>query len=188
MVVKAIKDASVKGHLKLGIDTGEGLSWFLVSEGQYESIDSPLIGDELSEDSFRTVLHFEEYNRAKRRALNILAFGDNSSRELLMKLSRAGISRPIAEKVRDEMIRLGYIDEERQLLRLVENEATLRLVGPKKIIAKLVSKGYAPEKIKSAMHTLELEGRIDFQEIRAKLTEEIESDEEKRKLLYKKAR
>jgi len=185
MIIKAIKEANVKGYLKLGIDTGEGISWFLISKGQYESIPVQNVGDELDEDSFRTVLHFEEYNRAKKKALNILAFGDNSVRELKLKLSRAGISRAICENVTDEMIRLGYINEERQLLRIIEKEVNLNLHGARKILAKLVPKGYSAEKIKSAIRTLELEGKIDLQQTRKKLILGVESEEERRKLLYK---
>ena len=186
MIIKAIKNANVKGYLKLGIDTGEGLAWLLVSEGQYNGLGAPAVNQEIDEDVFRLLSAFEEYNRAKKKALNILAFGDNSKKALITKLSRAGISRAVAERVLAELEERGYINEERQLLRIIENEVNLNLHGARKIIARLYPKGYSVQQIKSAIHTLEREGKIDFLKTKEKLLDGVADEEEKRKILYKK--
>ena len=186
MFIKAIKTANVKGYLKLLVDTGEGHVWFLLSESQYDALGRPAPCDEISDEDFRVITSGDEYNRAKKKALNILAFGDNSVRELIQKLSRAGISRAVSCAVTEEMIKLGYIDEERQLMRLVENEANVKLSGSKKIFAQLAKKGYAPEKIKSTIRRLEIEGIINFEENKKKLLAGIADEEERRKILYKK--
>lgn len=184
MLLKTIKTANVKGYLKLEIDTGEGREWFLLSEGQYDALGRPAPCEEISEEDFQALLSGDEYNRAKKKALNILSFGDNSCRELMMKLSRAKISRRTAEAVTQEMVSFGYVNEERQLFRLIENEAA-KLCGPKKIVSKLTAKGYAPEKVKSTLRRLEIEGKIDFSEAKKKLLENVPDEEDRRKILYK---
>ena len=185
MIVKSIKKANVKGYLKLEIDTGEGVEWFLLSDGQYDALGRPTPCEEISDEDFRIASDGDEYNRAKKKALNILSFGDNSERELLAKLSRAGFSRTVRDRVLSEMKALGYVDEERQLTRLIEALANEKLSGPKKILASLVGKGYAPEKVKSVMRRLEIEKKIDFTASKEKLLRGIEDSDERRKILYK---
>ncbi len=185
MFIKSIKNANVKGYLKLEIDTGTGIEWLLLSDAQYDALGRPTPCEELSEEDFRAAENGDEYNRAKKKALNILSFGDNSERGLSLKLSRAGFSRHTRELVVSEMKSLGYIDEERQLMRIIENEASAKLRGPKKIFSSLVGKGYAPEKIKATMRRLEIEKIIDFEETKKKLTSNVADTEERRKILYK---
>jgi SOS response regulatory protein OraA/RecX len=186
MFIKSIKQANVKGYLKLEIDTGEGKEWLLLSDGQYDALGRPTPCEEISEEDFRIAQNGDEYNKAKKKALNILSFGDNSERELLTKLSRAGFSREVRERVLSEMKSLSYIDEERQLKRLIESEALSKLQGPKKIVARLSAKGYAPDKVKAIMRRLEIEKIIDFTEIKEKLLAGVDDSEERRKILFKK--
>ena len=185
MFIKTVKNSNVKGYLKLEIDTGEGIEWYLLSEGQYDALGRPTPCEEISDEDFRALSDNDEYNRAKKKALNILSFGDNSERELLSKLSRAGFSRATREMILSEMKALGYVDEERQLTRLVEALANEKLSGPKKILSSLVGKGYAPEKVKSVMRRLEIEKKIDFTATKEKLLRGIEDSDERRKILYK---
>ena len=185
MKIKSIKTSNVKGYLKLLVDTGDGDLCFVLSSSQYEALGSPASSCEISEDDFRILSKSDEYNRAKKRALNILAFGDNSERELILKLKRAKISHGVAEKIVAEMKQLGYINEERQLLRLVECEANTKHHGAKKIVARLVPKGYSTEKIKSAIRELEHCGKIDFAETKRKLLDGVFDEAERRKILYK---
>ena len=185
MFIKTIKNSNVKGYLKLEIDTGEGERCFVLSDGQYDALGRLAPCDEISEEDFSLISSGDEYNRAKKKALNILSFGDNSERELLLKLSRGGFSRSVRETVLSEMKNLGYINEERQLMRLVETEATSKLHGPKKITARLSAKGYHADKIKEIMRRLEIERIIDFSEIKQKLIADVSDEEQRRKILYK---
>ena len=185
MYIKSIKSANVKGYLKLEIDTGAGIEWLLLSDAQYDALGRPSPCEEISDEDFRAASDGDEYNRAKKKALNILSFGDNSERGLMAKLARASFSRHIRELVVSEMKALGYVDEERQLARSIEILANSKLYGPKKIFSSLASKGYSAEKIKAVMRRLEIEKNIDFKESKEKLTAEISDCEEKRKVLYK---
>ena len=99
---------------------------------------------------------------------------------------RSGISRRCAEAVVLEMQGLGYVNEERQILRLIISEANERLHGPKKILSRLLSKGYSPEKIKAAIRRLEIEGQISFERNKKNLLATVTDADEARKLLYKK--
>ena len=187
MRLKRIKDSNAKGYLILTFSCEGADESFCVSESQYASIGSPLIGDEISEDSYRALCALDERNRAKRRALSILSFGDNSRAALIMKLRRAGFSRSVSESVADEMVSLGYIDEVRQLKRLIREEVISRLSGPRKYTARLYSKGYPVSLIKEVSAELIRSGEIDLSVARARLTEKYSpgSEEEERALLYK---
>ena len=93
-----------------------------------------------------------------------------------------------AEVVR-EMVSLGYIDEQRQLSRLITEEANRKLLGPRKIVPKLISKGYSMSDIREALAGLVDTGEVDFDKNRELLLEKhlglTEDSEEMRKLLFK---
>ena len=87
------------------------------------------------------------------------------------------------------MLSQGYMDEARQIRRLVINEANNSLCGPRKILAKLMAKGYSGSAINSVMDELLASGEIDFsrsaEKLIAKKLTRGAADEEKKKLLYK---
>ena len=126
-----------------------------------------------------------EYAKAIKKSLGILSFGDNSRIQLITKLKRAGISHSTASLAADEMVKLGYINESRQIERLIEREVNLKLLGPMKLIPKLSAKGYSPVSIKESISRLQEDGVIDFEAVKKKLTEGLPPDEGQ-KALYKK--
>ena len=87
------------------------------------------------------------------------------------------------------MIGLGYINETRQLERLIENEANVKLLGRRKIFEKLISKGYKKGEIELVLEELISQGIVDFEKSGQKLIEKkihaAASEEEIRSLLYK---
>ncbi len=185
MKLKTIKASNAKGYLILGFDTDKGYTRYTVSEKEYSHIGSPLIGDELSSDMCELLLNFAEYNRAKKKALGILAFGDNSRYALVGKLVRSGIKMSLAKNIAEEMLELGYIDEERQLCRLIEREINSNKFGPGKFIPKLRARGYSDSMIRSVLDELSDKGTVSLSKTKKELCAGIESDEEKRKILYK---
>lgn len=180
-----IKDSKL---LLLGIvEEGESAT-YTVNSDTYESIGSLTSGDFVDETSLETIKYNDEYIRAKKKALSILAFADNNRRNLLMKLQRAGYSREIAETVCEEMVALGYINELRQLEIVILNEANGKLRGPMKIIASLSAKGYNSRDIREAMNNLIESGEVDFERNKELLLEKkmtSDDEEEKKKILYK---
>ena len=88
-----------------------------------------------------------------------------------------------------EMKALGYIEDFRQLLSIIERLVNIQNIGPLKIIPKLIAKGYKKEKIEAAIDSLLCDGVIDFeaakeQLIKRKLSDGIDG-EAKQQLLYK---
>ncbi len=188
MTVAYIKDAE-RGYLRIGVSDGDEKSSFVLSEREYREIGEVRPRDEISEEIFEFLSRCDMRYKARLRAFRILSYGDNSKRMLARKLYSAGVRRDIIDEVIEEMLSLGYIDAERQISRLVINEVALHCHGPRKIIPKLIAKGYDKCEVEKVISALIQSGEIDFGAAREKLLSsrlpEGASDEEKKKLLYK---
>ena len=182
-----IRETKEKEILSLGISEGEEISRYVLDSTFVTRMGLSL--GEIDGDEYSQIRERDLYIRGKRKALSLLAFADNSKRRLLVKLLRFGLDRSTAERIVDEMASLGYINEDDQISRLVERLANGQLIGPKKIIARLVAKGYRPDAVRHAMRALTESGEVDFSENKRILLEKhsvVEGDtEEENKLLYK---
>ena len=182
-----IKETKEKGILSLGIFEGEEISRYALDSAFIEK--AGLSMGEIDADSYSAIKARDLYIRGKRKALSLLSFADNSKRNLLVKLLRFGLDRQTAEKIVDEMEELGYVNEDGQISRLVERLANGQLIGPKKIVAKLVAKGYHPDAIRRVIRSLAESGEVDFSENKRLLLERYSIDEgdteEENKVLYK---
>lgn len=185
--LKAIREIGDKGLLSLAIG-GEESANYTVCSRVYLEIGSPSVGDILTDEEIYTIREYDEYYRAKKKALAILAYADNNRRNLSMKLSKAGFGRDLTDRVVSEMVELGYIDERRQLERLITVEANGKLRGPLRVIPSLVNKGYSSSDVRAVMHTLMESGEVDFRKnAKALLDKKLPTadPEEKKKFLYK---
>ena len=187
MKVIYIRDSSSRGYLRIGLSDGEKKLEYTVSEKQYRELGSPLTGDEYSD--LEALCECDMRYRAKLYALRILSFGDNSELALKRKLIARSISPKIAAQTAAEMVGLGYVDEHRQLERLIESETNQRLIGREKLFPKLISKGFSRDKIESVLDELISHGIVDFEKNKRILIEKklgpSASEEEVRVLLYK---
>ena len=186
LYIKEIKDTHL---LRLGISEGEETSSYTVSARLYSEIGSPMRREKISDEALVDIKHEDEYIRAKKKALSYLSFADNNERSLRMKLAGKGYSREICAEVAREMVGLGYIDEQRQLNRLILTEANGKLYGRNKIVPKLMAKGYSSSDINSVLAELIESGEVDFKKnarllVEKKLAPDADI-EEKKKLLYK---
>ena len=182
--VREIKDT---GLLSLGIG-GEESATYTVNLKTFGEIGTPSVGDILSDEQISVLREADELYRARKKALSLLAFADNNRRNLSIKLARAGFSRRVCDDVCDEMVERGYIDEKRQLERMILVEANTKLRGPERIIPALVAKGYSLADVKAVMRELVDSGVIDFRKNAKTLINKKLPDadiEEKRKFLYK---
>lgn len=184
--VRKIKDTPL---LRLGIvEEGEKLA-YTVSERLYSELSGLAVGEEIDEYTLDKIRGEDEYYNAKKKALSLLAYADNNEKTLVRKLLTKGISRSVAEDVAREMVSLGYINEERQLERIILNEANRNFSGPEKIFRKLAAKGYSISKIKEVIRDLLDNGEIDFSKNASALIERKigpdSSAEEKKKLLFR---
>jgi SOS response regulatory protein OraA/RecX len=184
--IRDIKDTSL---LLLGI-VGEGESAdYTVNSSLYAEIGSPAVGDEIDSASLSAIKHADEHYRAKKKALSILAYADNNQKNLKAKLIRAGFSCEISDRVCEEMVSYGYINENNQLERLIMIEANQKLRGPLRIVPALVNKGYSSSDVRRVLNRLVDEGEINFKENSRRLAEKKLPDdfdeEDLKKLLYK---
>ena len=184
-----IRGTKEKNLLLLGIAEEGETARYTVSEAVYRSIGSPLRGDSITPEALTDIRDFDEGYRARKYTLSLLALADNNERGLAQKLVRRGFPRERATEVACEMVSLGYIDEERQLERLILAEACGKLSGPSKIIPKLLSKGYQSSLVRATLSSLCERGEIDFKKNAKALLEKLGAAdlprEEKKKILYK---
>lgn len=184
-----IKKQEKSNLLLLGV-TEEGESArYTVTVSLYTAIGCPLRGADLDEYEMSEIKYADEQHRARKKALSLLALADNNEYNLKVKLIRYGIRREIADETVEEMVGLGYVNEKRQLERLILSEANDRLFGKRKIMARLVSKGYSSGDIRATLLELIERGDVDFSLNRERLIEKrlgsAENTEEVKKLLYK---
>ena len=183
-----IKESKTKGYLVIGIKDADEKKPLTVSAAAYAEVGSYAVGDEISPEALDALAKENQRFLALRKALYLLSFSDNSERNLRYKLMRAGFSRDVVDFAISEVLRLGYINEARQLERLIVNEANSKLYGPMKILSRLVGKGYSPSDVRTAIEALRDSGEVDFDLNRAKLLEKLPdgcTDEDMYKLLYK---
>ena len=187
--LRFVRDAKDSHLLLLGIvEEGES-AHYTVNLSTLRAIGTPSAGDELDEGQMSAIRYTDQLLRAKKKALSILAYADNNRKTLAMKLSRAGFSREIVDAVCREMVESGYINERRQLERLILDEANRKLRGPLRIIPGLVTKGYSSSDVREVLSSLVDSGEIDFNANARLLLEKKlpdQADEEKaKKILYK---
>lgn len=184
-----VRDAKETNLLLLGISEEGESARYTVNLSTYREIGAPSAGDELDGEQLAAIKYTDELLRAKKKALNILAFADNNRRTLTMKLHRAGFGREITEAVVAEMVEREYINESRQLERLILNEANVKLRGPGRIIPTLAAKGFSSSDVREALASLEESGEIDFSKNARLLLEKKLPDnadeEEVKKILFK---
>ena len=184
MTVSYIRPSNTKGYLRVGISGENGEFSLTVSEREYSDAGALLSGDSFNEEAILALRTADERYRAKAKALRVLSYGDNSEGMLMRKLLCAGISRAVAHEVVCEMVSRGYINSRRQLEKLVLCEVNFKNAGPKKLIPKLVAKGYKKSEVEEVISELEARGEIDFDAARERLLQGV-GDDEVKKILYK---
>ena len=160
---------------------------YVISEGTYREIGCPLSGENISEDSLAKISEQDCERRAMAKALTVLAYADNSEARLYTKLRAAGFSQRVANLTKEECIRLGYIDERRQIERIITRSYEEHL-GPYKIMYKLCSLGYARSNASLILREMQNDGRIDFKAASVQLVSSLPEDatlSDKQKLLKK---
>ena len=182
------RPATDKSRVVLGVGDGDGVKRYSVEKSLFESL---LLsrGEEVSETVLCEIIDSNNLYRARKKALSQLSISDSSERALVLKLRRAGYSREVAERVGREMVSYGYIDEVRQLTRLVLREANENLRARAAIVPRLAAKGYSAAAICRVLDSLIESGEIspeeNAQRLREKMLPESASEEEVKKLMYK---
>lgn len=100
-------------------------------------------------------------------ALRMLAYGDNSSADLLRKLRLKKHSKAAAEYAVSAVMEQGYINDRALLCERILALANEKWHGRRKILSELTAKGYKREEILDALS--ECEREIDFELNKARL-------------------
>ena len=181
-----VKEARDKGYVSVGVKDGDDVCYYTVSKIEYSELGSPTRHEQIDEDTVSLLCASDERFRARKKALSILSYADNSERMLALKLSRQGFSQGAVLGAVKECVMLGYVDEMRQLTRLIPLLAA-KLHGPRYIKHALMKKGYSSSDISSCIDTLVFSGEIDFKENLSRLFERYQpSDDEERRALARK--
>ena len=147
------------------------------------------VGEELDAEAYAILKAASDRRASLLCALNTLSYGDKSRRELYRKLLQKGFDREMAEDATREAVRLGYIDEERQLRHILPRLANEKLHGARRILPELVNKGYQSGQIRAVLSALIDEGEIDFQKNFERLLQKTHTDphdlDARRKLAYR---
>ena len=143
-----------------------------VTPEDYERLDCPVTGCELSEYECKILFRSTHEKDALSSAYRILAHCDNNAASLKRKLIDRGFGEEIAEKTVEKMVSLGYINEHDQLLRFVLRLANQNLYGERKIYPYLISRGYKKEDIEDAISELTDQNELDFENVKERLLSE----------------
>ncbi len=104
---------------------------------------------EISSDTFDELEGAEKKCKAYLRALNIISFGANTSRGLMIKLRRRGIDEESARMAVGILCEKGYLNEQEDLSREIER-CIRKKWGRGRIMAHLRAKGYEDEVLSEA--------------------------------------
>ncbi len=157
-----VKPDVKRKKLQIGIGDEYNVIAYTISEDTYNSLNCPARGSEIGERTLADVRFEDEVYRATRKAIGSLTVIDKSKYELKAKLLSAGFSGDAADVVVEKCVRCGYLDEKRQIERLVEREANYKLRGRYHIRRRLAGKGYSVSDVDRAIAMLTERGDIDF--------------------------
>lgn len=185
--IEYARAGAAKGRITLGISVEGEARAYSVLESVYFSIGAPPRGAELTPREHARLQRDDGEYRAMKKAVTLLAVSDKSAATLRQKLLLAGFDREIADTAVEACVSRGYLDEGRQLDRLVVKEANFSLRGRAYVKRKLLSKGYRGGDIDAAIDRMVADGEIDFRANFLRLAEKkgATDSEARRALKYK---
>lgn len=152
--------------------------------------DSQLINEnekEISEKEFLYLKTLDEYTRAIVKGISLLSYSQSTKKGLALKLIKYGFSKQACEYAAIYLSKKGYINETLQAELLIDNLASKKLYGEKRIKKDLFSKGFSEKIINETIAN----SNIDFDEICAKRInktckiEDLDDNKERQKIFSK---
>lgn len=185
ITVRAVRKRTAPVRVILDIVRDGETHTFLINETTYLSFGEPRSGDALDEAAFEEIRFADERGRAVRCAVTILSYADNSKELLRKKLFHRGFSPEATEDAVREVVRLGYLSEQKQISSLVEGLCNVKLLGVRRMTGYLMSRGYARENIEEVYREFVEDGTIDPEEnFRKLLSRHHVSPDDKAKIRY----
>ena len=189
--IKAFTAVSNGNLIEVAVEMTQGehseKRFFKVLSSDFNSM--RLSKGEISPELFDELERAEKRGEAYLRALNIVSFGANTAKGLIIKLRRRGIDEEAAREAVNMLLEKGYLNEEKDLNREIER-CIRKKWGRNRIVAHLHSKGYEDEVISEADDAF---SEVDFPvlclELLCDKCDEIPKDpKEKQKLIASLAR
>lgn len=112
--------------------------------------------DVFYEKEFQEIKNYQEYINGKRIALNSNVYKNKSKKQILFKLQEKGISKEVSEKIIEEMVEKGQIDENDTIKRFVKDAINLKFSSKKFLHLELIKKGFERDDVESILNGLEL--------------------------------
>lgn len=112
---------------------------FLISYELFTSLDLSL-EEEVASETYKKILSEDEYNRAKKYALDQLSYSQKSSYDLTKKLKKKGFSQEAIERVLAFLENYSYLDDEAYVKAYINDKFTLSKWSKKKIAYSLRGK------------------------------------------------
>jgi len=91
---------------------------------------------------YKDIILSEECTRARKTAVNILSFSDNTELRLREKLAAKGYSREAADDAVEYVICRGWLDEQKQAESVLRYLAEVKLFGRRRILQELRKRGF----------------------------------------------
>lgn len=91
---------------------------------------------------YEDIIPSEECKRARKTAINILSYSDNSELRLREKLTAKGFSREAADNAVEYVISRGWLDEQKQAESALRYLAEVKLFGRRRILQELRKRGF----------------------------------------------
>ncbi len=142
-----------------------------ISRGTYESHGAPAVGTYLDDEILASLRHASALRETLGAALRILEYGDTTRAKLREKLQMRGFKDDCINATIAEVIRRGYINEERTAARQVVLCAK-KGWGRRKIYAYLISHGIPGDIAATALDNATHSGEVDFFALRRAFIEE----------------
>ena len=112
------------------------------------------VGTEITDEELHGLLAASDANRAKEKALYLIAHRDHSKKELVDKIRRTA-SREAAEKAADRMEEIGLIDDRDYARRYAAELFQRKRYARKRVEYELAQKGIDPDVIVELLEELE---------------------------------
>ena len=114
------------------------------------------VGTEITDEELHELLAASDANRAKEKALYLIAHRDHSKKELVDKIRRTA-SQEAAEKAADRMEEIGLIDDRGYARRYASELFQRKYFARKRVEYELKQKGIDPDFIEELLEELEPE-------------------------------
>ena len=164
---------SVLGAEEINAKNGKGIYEITVSisDGTHEERKTllvfryfcpelPCTGEFLSGERYDALLLADESSRAARKAVDLLACGDQTAKALSEKLRSRGFSKEAISEALRYVLEKRYIREDEQLERFMRQLCDVKRYGLRRIRQEVFAKGFSEECVKT--HFAEFAETLDF--------------------------